>query len=156
MLAPKTDTVTSRGPRLVYVNTMQKSDPMLIYGGGGGGFRVDSDTKNYVDAKTESVKSQNDARFAEVLSRIDRVSDRIEHLPKPLTLKEFIFGGISLGVAGIGLMFGILAFSADRFDGGLAAGSVKDSIVTEQEARNDAQDEKLNRIIDILTTKPQP
>lgn len=156
MLTQKTDAVTSHGPQLVYENTMLKAKPMHIYGGGGGGFRVDSETKNYVDAKVETVAAQNNARFSEVLARIDRVSDRIEHLPKAMTFRDFIVGGISLLGVGIGIVLSVLAISADRFDGGLAAGSVKDSILTEQEVRNDAQDEKLNRIIEILTTKPQP
>lgn len=34
---------------------------------------MDNETKNYVDAKAEAVKAQNDARFAEVVSGIDKL-----------------------------------------------------------------------------------
>jgi hypothetical protein len=110
-----------------------------IFAGGGGGFTVDSETKNYLDAKVDAVKAQNDARFTEVLSEIRMI--------KPgATWQQFaglLFGAVTF-------VFAILAFSSDRFDGGLSAIAIKDQISSEQDERDAAQDARLDRIIDAI------
>jgi len=83
-------------------------------GGNGGDGIVDRETKSYVDRSMDAVKAQNDARFIEVLSRLDQ-------MPKfwPLVFSGFI------GIAGaIGIVFAILSYASDRFDGGLSAGVI--------------------------------
>lgn len=100
---------------------------------------MDSETKNYLDAKVDAVKAQNDARFTEVLSEIRMI--------KPgATWQQFaglLFGAVTF-------VFAILAFSSDRFDGGLSAIAIKDQISSEQDERDAAQDARLDRIIDAI------
>ena len=78
-------------------------------GGGGGTTTVTPETKRYVDAKTEGTRAQNDARFAEVLTKIDT-------LPKPMTWQQCA----AVIASALGIMLAILAFAGDRFDGGMS------------------------------------
>lgn len=106
---------------------------------------MDSETKNYVDAKMESVKAQNDARFSEVISRLDSMH--------PATWWQ---NGLLLAAA-IGFVFAILAYSSDRFDSGVASmGAVEEAIDLQRET-NAAQDVRLDKIISTLETlREQP
>ena len=115
------------------------------YGSGGGNTTVDAETKNYLDAKMEAVKAQNDARFSEVLSRLDGIKD----LPKfwPLVAAIAI-----AAVTIIGISVTILSYASDRFDGGLGASSLVDAITREQAERDAAQDAKLDKILGKLET----
>lgn len=116
-----------------------------FYDGNGGG-SVDPETKNYLDAKVDAVKAQNDARFAEVLGKLDGLAVRLDAMPRPVGFWQL--AGLIVSAMALGLT--MLALFADRFDGGLAASAIKDQIATEQDARNTQQDEKLNQIIDAL------
>jgi hypothetical protein len=96
--------------------------------------------KDYIDAKVDAVRAQNDARFSEVLSEIKglhlEVSTQNREISaniKSLPTKWSVVGGI---VAGIGLAIGIFAYGGDRFDGGVQVSSV--SVQQAQEAKNDA------------------
>lgn len=106
---------------------------------------VDAETKIYVDAKMDVVKAQNDASFATVLSRIDIISAEIANL-KPVTIWQMFGVAFTVIVALVGI-FGIMA---DRFDGGIAASSLVSGFETTQKARDDAQDAKLDKAIDLL------
>lgn len=110
--------------------------PQLHFGGGGGGGGVDTETKNYVDAKIETVRAQNDAKFTEVIAEIRAIVPGATWQQNAVIL-----------FAAIGFVFAILAFASDRFDGGLSANSLKDQIASEQVTRDAVQDEKLNKII---------
>ena len=123
-------------------------------GGSGGGPTVDSETKNYLDAKMDSVKAQNDARFSEVLSRLDGIKD----LPKFWPLVSAI---AIASVTIIGICVAILSYASDRFDGGLGASALVDAITKEQAQRDEGQDAKLDKIIGKLdsisaTQTPNP
>lgn len=106
---------------------------------GGGGSSVDKETKRYVDAKMDSVKAQNDARFAEVLAKLDAIN-----VP-PI----WQFAGIAFVT--LGAAFAILAYASDRFDGGLAAGSLLEALSDKQAARDDLQDNKLDLILEQVS-----
>ena len=47
-------------------------------------------------------------------------------------------------------LVGIFGIMADRFDGGIAASSLVSGFETTQKARDDAQDAKLDKAIDLL------
>lgn len=112
-------------------------------GGSGGGPTVDAETKNYLDAKMDSVKAQNDARFAEVLSRLDGIKD----LPKFWPLVAAI-AVATLSI--IGISISIVSYASDRFDGGLSASALIDVITKDQAARDVGQDAKLDKILGKL------
>ena len=121
-------------------------------GGSGGGVTVDSETKNYLDAKMDSVKAQNDARFSEVLSRLDGLKD----LPKFWPLVSAI---AIASVTIIGICVAILSYASDRFDGGLGASALIDAITEGQAHRDEGQDEKLDKILgklDSISKAQQP
>lgn len=63
---------------------------------------------------SNAVRAQNDARFAEVLSRLDRMPS-----------SGFMIGTAASTVLGIvGIILAILAFGGDRFSGGVQLSSV--------------------------------
>ena len=127
-----------------------ESEPTSFSGGSGGGPTVDAETQRFVESKVETIKAQNDARFTEVLSRIDGVASKIDHAPKPVTFLQFLLGAAAaLGVT-LSIVFAVMAYASDRFDGGLAAVAIKDQIATEQRTRDGTQDAKLNQIIETL------
>lgn len=104
--------------------TPDKWDSVSKIGGPGGGGTVDSNVKSYIDAKTEATRAQNDARFANVLARLDNlasVSD-IQDTKKDIQSAKWNVWGASLAVAG--LVLAVLAFGGDRFDGGVQISSV--------------------------------
>jgi len=105
---------------------------------------VDTDTKNYLYAKVDAVKAQNDARFSEVLAELRNMT------PGPTWQQQAL-----LLVGAIGVVFAILAYASDRFDGGLAASSITEQIAADQRSRDAAQDVKLDVIIDAIS-KIQP
>lgn len=106
---------------------------------------MDSETKIYVDAKMDVVKAQNDASFATVLSRIDILSTEISHL-KPVSLWQMAV----LASGAVVALVAIIGTMADRFDGGIAASSLVSGFETAQRTRDDAQDAKLDKAIDLL------
>lgn len=116
---------------------------VVFSGGSGGKPPVDSETKNYVDAKAESVSAQNSASFAKLEAKIDAQ-------PKPATIWQIA------GVAGATLTaaLAIAAFASDRFDGGIAASSLVDAAVNriseEQAARDAEQDANMQRILNAI------
>lgn len=121
-------------------------------GGGGGsdGSGGDDDMdRGYIDAKIDAAKAENDAAVTRLEAKIDaavaRLGAKIDAI-KPPTVWQMA------GVAGatLGLAFAILAYASDRFDGGLSAGAIVDSIVREQNARDSRQDQKLDLILDKM------
>lgn len=103
---------------------------------------MDAETKNYLDAKVDAVKSQNDARFAEVLSKIDGLH--------PATWQQNAAIAVGIAVGSLSLVFAVLAFSSDRFDGSLAASALIDTVTQEQIVRDAAQDAKLDQIFQAV------
>jgi hypothetical protein len=137
----------------------QAESPTEFDGGDGGG-TVDAETKNYLDAKVDAVKSQNDARFAEVLSRLDTVNASVQHM-EPVSIWKIA----SLVAAGVFAIAGLLGVMADRFDGGVAASGLvsawqsaqfdkdaaQDARLTEQSGKIDAVGSKVDTVIDLVT-----
>ena len=128
-------------------------------GGSGGGPTVDSETKNYLDAKMDSVKAQNDARFSEVLSGIGRVDDRVSHIASPMTWQQAALTMGSVGLVLIGIVFAALSYASDRFDGGISASGLLDEFAQSQTDRDVGQDAKLDKILgklDALSVVQEP
>lgn len=112
-------------------------------GGAGGGGVMDSATQAYIDRTMDTVRAQNDARFAEINTKLDK-------LPDTWKLVGIVAGGIAA-------VFGILAFAGDRFDGGMAAGSLEDGLAHRNAAaiealatKDAAQAERLDALILLL------
>lgn len=111
---------------------------------------MDAETQRYVDKSMETVKAQNDARFSEVLGRLDGLKAQIDHAPTPLGLTQFLVGAISVAGVVLAVVFSVLAYASDRFDGGLAADAIKDQISLEQIERDKEQDAKLDQILESV------
>lgn len=85
------------------------------------------------------VEAKLSAQTATIITRLDQSK------PAPTLFQiSSVVGAAFLGV------FAILAFASDRFDGGLAASSIKDQIAAEQVKRDAAQDAKLDQIINAV------
>jgi hypothetical protein len=118
-------------------------------GGGSGGSDGLVTWKDYVDAQDGQTRAQNDARFAEVISRLDSLRD----LPRFWPL---VVSGIVIMTGAIGIVFTVLSYASDRFDGGIAASGLLDTLQQEQEQRDAAQDAKLDQILEAVRAQPQP
>lgn len=133
-----------------FPQTSPSSSSASTYSGGsgsGGGGSVDAETKNYLDAKMDSVRAQNDARFAEVLARLDNIK-----VPSLWQL-------VSIGAGMVLAIITVIGLMADRFDGGLAASSVIVPMTEAQNERDAIQDKKLDTIlwkIEALNEKIEP
>lgn len=146
-----TDPIKSDGPSLKVIkgstpSTTPKNIYVIkrLYGGGSGEPPVDTETKHYLDAKVDAVKAQNDARFAEVLSKIDGLN--------PATWWQ----NALLLAATVGTVFAILAYASDRFDGGIAAMGLIEEQIDAQREQNKSQEERLDRILKQLEVQHAP
>lgn len=102
--------------------------------GGNGGGSVDAETKNYVDARTEATRAENDKRFSQIL-------DKLDGLPSKNSQTVTILG--AAGALFLGLL-AVLAFAGDRFDGGMSASTdaaVSKEVISEL-------DQKIDKMID--------
>ena len=62
---------------------------------------------------------------------------------------------IALLLAGaIGTVFAVLAYASDRFDGGLAAGGIRDEILKAQENTDRLQNQRIDKVIELLEARP--
>lgn len=75
---------------------------------------MDPGTQHYIDAKTEATRAQNDARFAEILARL-------EQTPTIDELRKLV---VTTGIAIVAAMIALFAFGADRFGSGMTAASL--------------------------------
>jgi len=137
----------SNGPYLAYSNI---SVPPLTGGTGSGGGVVEVSMKDYVDAQDEKTRAQNDARFAEVLSGLGRVDERVSHIAAPMTWQQLVLTMASVGLVLIGVVFAALSYASDRIDGGIAASGLLDEFSQSQAERDVGQDAKLDKIIGKL------
>lgn len=138
------------GPAKIVQLDDRRSDPPTektkIFGGGSGGggmLPVDSETKNYLDAKMDTVKAQNDARFTDVNSKLDRLVTLIETAPKPLGFWQ-LAGMAATSVVALITLLGVFA---DRFDGGISAFGLLDEFMKTQAERDAGQDARLERLL---------
>lgn len=114
--------------------------------------------KDYVDAKAEATRAQNDARFSQVMSRLETLSMKLETATLHMPTTSSMFGTAAASViAIIGLGVAILAFGGDRFDGGMGAASITmDQAISARETANrnaerlDDVDKKLDVLIDLM------
>ena len=113
--------------------------------GGTGGEPPAITLREYIDARGDGSKAQNNARFAEVLSRLDSLNATVQHL-EPVSIWKIV--GVAAGA--VVALAGLLGIMADRFDGGFAASGVLSGWMAAQSERDAAQDAKLDTILDIL------
>jgi hypothetical protein len=142
---------TSAPFHLVVDNTVSKP-PQFDFsdGGGGGGSTVDTETQRYVDKSMDTVKAQNDARFAEVLARIDVMTETLREKPSTITT-------VGIGVGGILAIVTIWAFASGSFGNGITAASFQ--IQSDRNADQikslvshaDQTDAKLDKLIEAVT-----
>lgn len=114
-------------------------------------------SREEMNARLEAVRAQNDARFAEVIARLDGLKTEISHLP---TVQSMAIGMASAVVATVGLLTAIWAFGGDRFDSGvqLTGMTVERSLEAQRKAEGaekQAQDanRKLDAVLDILNRR---
>lgn len=101
-------------------------------GGGGGPVEPTVSMREYVDKADEAVEL--------------RLNAALGKLPTTATL----LGALA---SAVGIILAILAFGADRFDGGVSASSVIDRVRNEQKITDTAQNAKLDMLdskLDIL------
>jgi hypothetical protein len=111
---------------------------------------VDTETQRYVDKSMDTVKAQNDARFAEVLGEIRSLGDRVAHIGSPMTWQQLALTAGSVGLILMGVVFSVLSYASDRFDGGIAASGLLDVMQAEQSKRDTVQDAKLDEILQAV------
>jgi len=96
--------------------------------------------REYTDAKMETVRAQNDARFAEVMAKLEIMS-------RTSITKRELWTATGTSIAAIlGVILAVLAFAGDRFDAGIGFSSQ----VAEQAAVDASQDAKFDLVIDKL------
>ena len=95
--------------------------PEAAGGGNGGGMFVDPVIKHYIDSRDEVTRAQNDARFAEILAKLDRAATAEGLRNLTVTMAIAI---VATGTGIIGIMIALFAFGADRFGGGTPAASL--------------------------------
>ncbi len=86
------------------------------------------------------------ARFAEVISRLDGLTVRMDALPKPVGFWQI--AGMVVSAMAVG--FSLLGVFADRFDGGIAASGLLDRLQEVQSERDATQDAKLDKILEAV------
>jgi hypothetical protein len=103
----------------------------------------------------DTVRAQNDARFSEVISKLDGLTVRMDAIPKPVGFWQLA----GMAATAIVVFFTLLGVFADRFDGGISAYGILDEHVSSQTQRDDAQDARIDRILTALEAKnaqPEP
>ena len=115
-----------------------------VSGGGSGGGDSLVTWRDYVDAQDASTRAQNDARFAEVVAKLDAIN-------VPTIWQIAGVAAVTLATA-----FAILAYASDRFDGGIAASGLIDRMQEVQAERDAAQDIKLDKILEAVRAQSQP
>lgn len=60
----------------------------MHFGGGDGGGGMDTTNREYIDAKIDAVRAQNDARFSEVMHGVSGLGDRLDMQKELLLLTK--------------------------------------------------------------------
>lgn len=118
---------------------------------------MDQGQQAYIDARTDLVRAQNDARFAEVAGKIDTLAGKIDGLSGRLDGVVTRLDGLptrrdawlapASAAAGLFLAgLAVLAFAGDRFDSGFGLAEKQQ----EQLERDRQQDEVIKRMDAIL------
>lgn len=138
------------------VGTQEAQSQKANTGGKRGGGTMDSETKTYIDAKTETTKALNDARFADLRADIATLIAKMDAAPTQWTTWS------AVGVT-VGILLAAFAIAGDRFDGGvgLASLSVQQAedakrISTGNSERMDEIDQKLDVLIRLIGEQKKP
>ena len=110
-------------------------------------------TKDYIDRSMDTVRAQNDARFAEVLGEIKDIGQRLQHIENIQLTARQLWGAVLTGAATVlGVMLAALAFGSDRFDGGVGLADQR----LEQMQRDADQDAIIRRLDALLAAQATP
>ena len=101
---------------------------------------MDAEIKDYVDARTEATRAQNDAQFAKIMAKLDQVPTRWEQM-------KWVIGST---ITIVTVIVAVLAFGGDSFQSGAAA--MKSIFESSDEARRtgEANAEDIAAIKDVL------
>ena len=113
-------------------------------GGGGGPMEPQVSLKDYVDKGDEATIAKAEMLVSQLSSKLDR-----------LPTKGTVWTAMGTG---IGILLGVAALAADRFDAGVAVGPTISRVETEQsvvDARQDSAVAELNRKLDVLIERSE-
>ena len=115
---------------------------------GGGGTLPPVDV---IDAKIAAAEARTDTKFAELRGDM---AERFGRLDAELAKKPSTGALVGTAIAIVAVLLAALAFAANRFDAGVSAGGALAPYVTAQQQRDNAQDAKLDQILDRLPPAP--
>ena len=119
----------------------------VIFGSGGGGSGMD---KEYLDARLEAVKAQNDARFAEVRASLDTILAQVSVVSNKVDDKPSLTWLIGIAVAGFLAVLAVLSFGGDRFDGGVSVQTAVSERTLQAERLSRENAEQIKAILDLI------
>lgn len=114
------------------------------------GFMSDSFTaKDYIDARADAVRAENESRFSDVLSEIKGLKSLVESKPSTWQMVGAIFGAAATI---LGVLLAALAFGGDRFDGGLGMAEQRQEQI-QRDTDQDAIIKRLDALLSQSTTR---
>jgi hypothetical protein len=123
-------------------------------GGGGDGIHIALLTP-YIDAKMDVVRAE---LKSDMDNKVQALSAKLDSLPQTATVWKAV-GTLSLVIFGsVGAIFGILAYTGDRVDGGIAAAGIYQQEMLEAKQRDAQQAQSLSEIsqqIDKISSQRQ-
>ena len=103
-----------------------------------------------MDAKIAAAEARTDTKFAELRGDLKDFLKRSDFDNATRVTRANIWGA---ALTLLGIVLAALAFGGGRFDAGMGARSMVESVVSQQHARDDAQDRKLDEILRRLPPK---
>lgn len=117
-----------------------RSSTMVTGGSGGGGMTVDM--KDYVDARTDAVRSDVSADLSRFEAKLDAF---------PARMVWTVGGGV---LATVGLFLALVAYGGDRFESGIGLGSSNAVAVHENQSAIEELRGDIKLILEALTDEP--
>jgi hypothetical protein len=128
------------------IGAVPPPEPPLKHGGGGGTYGG----MEAVDAKIAAAEARTDVKFVELSRTLDKLATKEDITTSQNATRANIWAAI--GVA-LGIILAVMAFAANRFDAGVAAGGALAPYASTQQQRDQAQDKKLDEILKRLPAK---
>ena len=110
-----------------------ESEVARLKSGGGGGTLPPVDV---IDAKISASEARTDTKFAELRGDLAKFAT-----------KGTVWGAVATA---LGIVLAVAALAGNRFDAGMTTRGAVDGVVVEQHRRDDAQDSKLDQILERL------
>lgn len=106
--------------------------------------------KDLLEAKLDTVRAQNDAKFAEVISELRLVQSRMDGLHVRLETVPSIWQIAGVALTTLGLGVAILAFANDQFAVGVGVSPILNDQAEKQAQVDAAQDERADAVLEAL------